>query len=355
MTSFLKKFNFVKDIGDIRPIPNEIYNYITNFVNSDFKKHFQIVIDKICCQFKTLYRQKRMKYQGYEVSGTPLSASGMHYRLHDLNILRLALRHCIDHFYNEDSQNWDYLKQFIYDKKRPIFVKRCFIPFLLQQLEFSHENKKEELFKAIKSILSLKKGLPNTEDIVMYELYSNKLLNIPEEYLKDIIESILYKYNSDKISYGIFLIQNLVYLISNEKTDFEKYLTDIISDVKFRGSYIYEDILAILAKNMNNLHIRNFVLNLTNDGIIDLHELYKQPWNMGDYKYGFLYEIIKSYWKNNDSRGSGRKILNQCLHDDDEGSIEFIAYFIENLSMETTSGETIMVEKNIKFHSIYFR
>ena len=344
-----EKFNFIKDTGDIRPIPNEIYCYITDFINSDFKKHFQIVIDKMYSQFQTVCKKKGVKYKGYKTSGVLLSGFGIQHKLHDLNILRLALRHCIDDFYNENPKNWDFLKQFIYEEKYPIFAKRCFIPFLLQQLESSHEAQREKFFKALNFILSLKEDLPRTEDVVMYEFYSNKhkLLDIPEKYLKCIIQNILYKYEKNKISYDIFLIQNLIYLVSNGKTSFEKNLKSIISDSKSRRSYIYEDILEILAKNMNSPNIQKFVLNLIDNQIIDLYELSKQPWSKGVYIYDFLNEIIKSHWKSNDTRGE--EILKQCLHDDDKRSIKFIAHFIGNLSMETTSDKKVMVEKTLEF------
>ena len=259
-----KKYDFTKWIDQqLMKYNQSYYDYIEYFIDTDFKRNFPLVIKSLSNQFQSLYMSYGYDsdfYKGYEISGGGYSGWRNNYTLHVLP-LESILSICIDKFY-EKTKDWNYLESFVYleyDKNNPVFVKRSFIPFLLKQLKESSEENSEDnkFYKALKVILKIKKGLPFTEDIL-----ANKLIHyhstIKDIYLKKLVEMILYKYSKEGISYNIFIIQLLLQLIENSKSNFKIYLKNILLNEFFRKHYIYEQTLSLFESRITNKNINKF-------------------------------------------------------------------------------------------------
>ena len=219
-----------------------------------------MVVKNLSDRFVSLYMSYGYKpdfYKGYEITGG-YSGSGNNY---DPDILPLesVLSKCICKFY-EETKDWKYLSPFIhsqYDKDNPVFVKRSFIPFLLNQLNESSEKNPEDnnFYKALKSILKIKKGFPSTEHILAKTL---REVNIKDNYLKELVEMILYKYSENGMSYDILTIQFLLHLIENGKSNFKIYLKKILLNKDFKNHYVYKQALDLFERKMENKNIKEF-------------------------------------------------------------------------------------------------
>ena len=257
-----KKYNFTRFRDSLTEYNRAYYDYIENFINKDFKKNFPLVIENLSNQFKCLYESYGYEsdfYKGYEIMGGGYSGSESNYNLHTLP-LESILSRCISKFYKK-PEDWEYLNYFIYskiDKENPVFVKRSFIPFLLEQLETSKKNSEDNKFyKALESILKIKKGIPFTEDILVNEL-NHIHLKIKDSYLKKLIKMILYKYSEEGISYNIFIIQLLFQLIESGKSNFKIYLKKTLLNKAFKKHYIYERTLRLFESKITNQYINRF-------------------------------------------------------------------------------------------------
>ena len=290
------------DFTSTRDYQGDIYrNYIEEFINKDFKINFPLVVKHLVEQFTVLYKKeyRYKEYAGYELAGGGYSGFSGQYNLQSFNWESL-LSYCIIQFYSK-TKDWEFLKPVIYapwDKENPVFVKRSFIPFLLQQLNGSSEEnpKKNKFYKALETILEIKKGFPTTEDIVINELkkYSETLdvkqnslefddfvneafgtkeslraenvnknnVGIPDVYLRFIIRKILYKYSETGISYNILLIQLIVQFIANGNLQFKEDLKKILLDKKFKSFHVYELALRIIEKKIKNQYIKEFFIEI---------------------------------------------------------------------------------------------
>ena len=256
-----KKHNLTRCRDSLSGYNNSYYEYIASFINQDFKKNFPLVIKSLSNQFKCLYESYGYEsnfYKGYEIMGGGYSGWGGNYKLHRLP-LESILSSCISKFY-KNTEDWTYLKSFIdskTDKDNPVFVKRSFIPFLLEQLEISKQSpENNKFYKALKSILKIKNGTPFTEDILVDELHIHS--KIKDNYLEKLIKLILYKYSKEGISYNIFIIQFLFQCIENGKSNFKIYLKKILLNKDFKNHYIYEQTLILLENKLKNKHINSF-------------------------------------------------------------------------------------------------
>ena len=238
------------------------YKYIRKFIDIDFKNNFQIVINKLNEQFKWLYKEKYNKtYKGYEVIGLTFSGIDSHYSLYRLKI-EFLFDKCIKEFYNK-TKDWEYL-EFIINNNRNMFVKRSFIPFLLEHCQsnasLEEHPKGNKFYKILESVLSIKKGVPRTEEVVAQYLYRNlyKNLNIQDIYLEHTIDTILYKYSKEGVSFSIIIIQLLFHLIENGKLQFKKHLKRILFNKEFKNYFIYKNSINILENKIHNQNILDF-------------------------------------------------------------------------------------------------
>ena len=242
-----------------------LYNYIEEFINNDFEKNFHTIVKQLVNQFTMLYSNSNI-YTGYELSGGIYSGSNNCYDL-DTFQWESILSRCIEQHYNIKNSS-EFLKSMVYskvNKDNPIFIKRSCIPLLLKKLQNASEKnpRENEYYKYLKSILSIKGGIPSTEDVVIHELYS-KYSQIPDIYLNQIIEQILYKYSDKGVSGNILVIQFIVYLIEVEKLQFKEDLKRILSDKKLSSHHVYTDILKILESKLHNQNIKEFFNEIKN-------------------------------------------------------------------------------------------
>ena len=270
MEFIFKKHNFTEWIDQqLRKYNQSYYNYIEGFIDKDFKRNFLLAIKELNNQFQSLYESYGYDsdfYKGYERIGG-YSGIGNNYDLHVLP-LEPILSRCIDKFY-EKTKDWGYLKSFVdsqYSIDNPVFVKRSFISFLLKKLEKDIEKKPEnnKFYKALTSILKIKKGLPSTEDVLTNELYRIHS-SIKDNYLEKLLEIILYKYSKEGISYNILTIQLLFQLIGNGKLNFKKYLKKILLNETFKKSYVYERTLRLFESKITNENINEFFSEVKNE------------------------------------------------------------------------------------------
>ena len=273
-----KKYNFVRMLDDQY---HSHYHYIEEFINKDFKNNFLVVCKELTKQFTILYKSYGFKdYPGYEYAGGRHSGSIGRFNLH-IPKWEYVLSHCIIGFYNK-TKDWGFLKPLIfkeYDKSHPIFIKRSFILFLLNQLKKNAKLKpeKNKFYKALEFILKIKDGLPRTEEVVAYKIYKNKGLNdMPDTYIDQIINKILYKYSPEGVSYDILFIQLLVQYISIGKTQYKEHLKRILLNKDFKNNFRYNQTLSILDKHISNKNIKDFYYEIKNEIQDDLNTLYHQ-------------------------------------------------------------------------------
>ena len=265
-----KKYDFTKFHENLTEYNHSYYNYIEKFINKDFKTNFPLVIKNMSSQFQDLYKSYGYDpdfYKGYEMIGGGYSGFGNNYNLHVLP-LESVLSRCICHFYNK-NKDWKCLSSFIFsecNRDNPIFVKRSFIPFLLNQLKKPPEERPEDngFYKALVFILKIEKGLPFTEDVFINEL-RHIHSSIKNCYLEKLLKIILYKHSKEGISYSILIIQFLFQLIESGRLNFKSYLKKILLNETFKKHYIYDQALGLFDSKITNRHINDFFNEIKNE------------------------------------------------------------------------------------------
>ena len=224
------------------------------------KTNFSLVVGNMVNQFQDLYTSYGYgpgSYKGYEIIGGGYSGSGSNYDLHVFPIESI-LSDCIRDFYIQ-NKDWKHLSSFIFsecNKSNPVFIKRSFIPFLLNQfIKFQKDNR---FYKALVYILKIERGLPSTEDILINELHSIHS-KIKDCYLDKLLKIILYKYSEEGINSSIMTIQFLFRLIESGKLNFKAYLKGMFLNEAFKNNYrIYVQSLRLFESRMENKYIRDF-------------------------------------------------------------------------------------------------
>ena len=322
-----RKYNFVRIMDDQY---HSHYDYIEEFINKDFKSNFPVVLKELINQFTILYKSYGFKdYLGYEYAGGGHSGSIGQYNLH-VPKWEYVLSSCIAFFYNK-TKDWKFLQSLINkkcDKNYPVFIKRSFIPFLLNQLKKNDNLKPEQnkFYKALESILEIKDGLPHTEEVVTYKIYKNTGLNdIPDTYIDQIINKILYKYSSEGISYDIFLIQLLVQYISIGKTQYKEHLKRILLNKEFKNNFRYNQTLSILDKYVRNTNVKNFYYEIKKEIQDDLNMFYHSNLLYTDVKENLessIKKLVNSSSKKKMDQLAG--IINQAILKNDYQLIKVV-------------------------------
>ena len=261
-----KKHNFANDRESQTEYNRGYYEYIEEFIDKDFKKHFPLAIKELSAQFQRLYKIYGYDYKGYEITGGS-SGFGNNYAPRILP-MESVLSSCIIKFYKE-AKDWEYLYSFVHskhNKNNPVIVKRSLIPFLLSQLKESDETDPEDnrFYKALESVLKIKKGIPFVEDILINEL-RHIHLSIKDNYLEKLIKAVLYKYSEDGISYSILTIQFLFQLIEDGKFSFKPHLRKILLNEAFKKYYIYDRALRLFESKITNQNINSFFNEIKNE------------------------------------------------------------------------------------------
>ena len=336
-------FDFTSDdfenVVETHPI---IYSFVKDFIKENLEKNFSYVVRKISEQFDIYYNGK---YRGYEWVGSGISQAGSTYSITDKGVVRFLFQPLFLELYKEKPQEaWQFFKQKILDKAKkratkqnPIYLKRALIPILLERLQDKRirGRQKEESFEYLKNILWIKKGIPNTSEIIFYELCKRDLNKIGFDRIMELIhiDTVKYKRKNYLAGYptNLFVISTLIKLIKLGYKPAKNFYIDLIKKpdfVKYDRYYdSFEQIVShgipgtdpdFIVEIFNNMDFKKYLNSLKDDIVWD--------------KSGLISGLIKRDWQ--DSKERGRKIIKALLKKKPPSKkvLEFLAKPIRDLS-----------------------
>ena len=261
-----------------------------------------------------MFKKYKWQYQGYELMGST----------RDYNIIKRFTK-CIIKFY-DDSNDWDVLKKIIAENEQT-FVRRSFIPFLLNQLERNENENKEDIQKTLFFIIKNTKGIPFCSEIVSYYLL-NSYQNFSDSSLKELLCQLIHS-REEILYFDESVIKLLVKLIPKD-IYFRKMLKELIPQIKERRSFDYSELLDLLTKNFEKNGFKDFISELLKDDFIRLEDLVNED------SYGmqsFLYKVLTS-----DFMKYSYFIENRISSSSKE-SLDFVASFLDHVLYSVNMSE----------------
>jgi len=258
-----KYFDFTRD--DCRNVTEthpKIYKIVKEFVALDLNTNFPYVVQKITSQFNHNYKGK---YKGYEWSGSGVSQVGSSYFITDRGVVRLLFEPLFSEMYKADPKGaWEFFKRKILEKARtsatresPVYLKRALVPILLGCLDnedADKQNKKEALLY-LENILLIKKGIPNTSEIIFDGLRRRDLKRIGLSNVMRLIEidSIKYKRDDNPAGYptNLFAVDTLCTLIRSNYLPAKNFFINLLDKPEFiRRDELYDSFELLVAQGI---------------------------------------------------------------------------------------------------------
>jgi hypothetical protein len=336
-------FDFTSDdfsnVIETHPI---VYSLVKDFIKEDIKINFDYVIRKISGQFDIIYNGK---YKGYEWMGAGISQAGSTYSIADKGIVRLLFEPLFMELYQSNPKGaWRFFEDRILNrakvratKNTPIYLKRALIRILLDRLEKEEltTQEKSEIFDYLKNILKMKKGIPETSEIIFDKICRRDLNKIGFEKVMSLIEIDSFKYRRKDYPAGyptnLFVISTLINLIKAgykqakdfylgliRKPDFVKHDQHYDSFEQMVAQGLPESDPDFIVEIFNNIDFEKYLDNFEKDFVWD--------------KSGLISGLIKKDWQDNRTRG--QQIITTLLKDKTPSKkvLEFLAGPITGLS-----------------------
>ena len=334
-------FEFTGDVFDNLTVTHEIiYSLVKGYILDNFSDNINYVINKISSQFNILYNGK---YRGYEWSGSSISQAGRDYSITDLGIVRYLLKPLFDEVYKvNQSVYWKYFKKEILFKKafsfeNPIYLQRALVQILIERLKDDSltDIQKQETFKYLSKILLIKKGIPNTSEVIFAELRNHDLGKIGYSSVIKLIksDSVKYKRRGNEAGYptNLFVMQTLIRLIENGFEPAKQLYLDLIRKPEFIDRDKWYDSFELLTDYKISESDPNFIVSIFNN--IDLEGYLKKTSYIDDAwdKGKLLVGLINRDWQDNSSRG--KVIINRLLRNQSPGKeiLQFMTGFLSDL------------------------
>lgn len=198
-----------------------IYAFVKDYVKKSLTRNFPFVCKKLGLQFQSRFGGL---YKGYELIGSGISQSGNIFSITDKGIVRFLWEPLFRELYSErKASSWEFFKKKILDvnpcgadNDTPIYLKRSLIPILIERLSDDNLSQTEKAASCayLKNILSIKKGIPNTSDIVFDNIRGKDFEKIGCETVMSLICIDSHKYGQDGYPTNVFVMSSLVKLIS---------------------------------------------------------------------------------------------------------------------------------------------
>lgn len=339
-----KYFDFTSDdfdnVTETHPL---VYSFVKEFIMDNLSRNFRYIIRKISDQFNAEYNGK---YKGYEWMGSGVSGWGSNYSITDKGVVRLLFQPLFLGLYRKDEKkSWVFFKTEILEKSKkipnksnPVYLKRALIPILLERLtdQSLSNGDKEKSFKYLENVLSIKKGIPDSSDIIFYALRNSDLQQIGFEKIMKLINIDLIKFKRKGYIGGyptsLFTIAALIKLIRLGHRPAKDHFLDLIKKPDFikydnRNYNSFELLIAegipesdpnFIVELFNNFDFEKYLNTFDRDFVWD--------------KSGLITGLIKRDWKDNTSRG--QQIVAALLKNKTPGTkvLEFLAGPIRDLS-----------------------
>lgn len=319
-----------------------IYSFVRDFIKENLEINFNYVVRKVSEQFNIQYNGK---YKGYEWIGSGISQAGSSYSIADKGVVRLLFQPLFLKLYDENPHEaWRFFRQRILDKAKkgatkdnPAYLKRTLMPILLKRLqdEALTTKEKKESFKYLENILWIKKGIPNTSEIIFSELRGSDLNKIGLDKVMQLINIDSFKYKRRNYPGGyptnLFAISTLISLIKLGYRPAKDFYLDLIRKPDFvkrdRHYDSFEQIVAqglpetdpdFIVEIFRNIDFEKYLNSFEEDIVWD--------------KSGLISGLIKKNWQDKTTRG--QQIITALLKDKTPSKkvLEFLAGPIRDLA-----------------------
>lgn len=342
-----------------------IYSFVKDFIKENLQKNFNYAVKKISEQFNIQYNGK---YKGYEWMGSGISQAGSSYSIADKGVVRLLFHPLFLEIYNEDRHKaWQFFKQKILDKAKksatkdsPAYLKRSLIPILLKRLQDEElkTREKKELFKYLENILWIKKGIPDTSEIIFSELRGSDLNKIGHDKVMQLINIDSFKYKRKNYPGGyptnlfaISILINLIKLGYRPAKDFYLSLirkSDFVKRDRHYGSF--EQLVAhglpesdpdFIVEIFKNIDFEKYLNSFEEDIVWD--------------KSGLISGLIKKDWQDNTTRG--QQIITTLLKDKTPSKkvLEFLAGPIRDLAQHNATKTYELLSPYLQNKDIFWK
>lgn len=356
-----KYYDFTSDdFENVVETPPLIYKFVRNYICSNLKinfKNFKYVVGKISAQFNAIYGGG---FKGYERAGGGRLQVGNTYSISDKGVVRLLFKPLFLEMYEGNKANsWLFFKRNILLKRisrnNPVFLYRALIPIVMERISDNTLSaaKREDAFLALKDIVQIIKGLPQTSEMVFYLLSQGEL----NQYgLNRIIELI--KLDASKYEPGyptsLFAIHVLVKLIKIGYEPAKEYFLSLIKRKDFaRYDNHNFDSFELLIKEQIPGTDPGFIVDIFNT--IDFAKYLNESnsdivWD----KSGIITGLIEKDWAEGAVRGE--KIVHCLLSKEapSEQVLDFLAAPIRELSKIDPVKTYAMISPYLKNKDVFW-
>lgn len=222
----------------------KIYSLVKHYILCDFDGNFGYILKRICSQFDLVYGGR---YDGNENTASGLSQAGSRYTITDKGIVRLLFTPIFESMYaQEPDKAWTLFKRKVLNKapkqpnkNNPAFLKRALIPVLLTRMQHTSltRTEKRECLQYLKNILAIKKGVPETSEILFVQLRKQDLRRIGFANVLILvrIDSVKYRRKAHPAGYptNLFVLATLVELIKAGSQLARRYLLALVAKPDF--------------------------------------------------------------------------------------------------------------------------
>lgn len=222
----------------------KIYGVVNDYIVRDFEVHFDYVVNAICSQFDLLYGGH---YDGCEHTASGRSQAGSSHSITDKAMVRLLFSPVLESMYAEEPDKaWSLFKRKVLKKapkqpnrNNPAFLKRALIPVLLGRMQDTKLAKadKRECLQFLKNILAIKKGVPETSEILFDQLRKQDLRRIGFANVLALVrmDSVKYRREGHPAGYptNLFVVATLVALIEGGSQIARRYLLALVAKPDF--------------------------------------------------------------------------------------------------------------------------
>ena len=242
------------------------------------------------------------------------------------------------------SVYWKYFKKEIlsFSKtavsiKNPIYLKRALVPILIERLKdgLLTDMQKKESFAYLSIILLIKKGIPNTSEVIFAELQNHDLGEIGYSSVFKLIESDSVKYKRKRNDAGyptnLFAMQTLVQLIEKEFEPAKQFYLDLIKKPEFIERDKWYDSFELMTDCKISESDPDFIVriidNIDLEGYLKKTSFIDDAWDKGKLLVG----LINRDWQDNGSRG--KAVINRLLRNQPgEEILQFVTGFLSDLT-----------------------
>jgi len=357
-------FDFTSDDFDnLTATHPRIYQIVVSFIKEDPEKNFDVVVEHVGNQFDSEYGGR---FTGYEWVGSGVGQMGSCYSITDRGVVRILFAPLFESMYEESPvEAWGFFTNRILGKgvkrasrRYPIFLKRALIGVLFQRIEDSDEGSsdKSEALKYLISILQMKKGIPNTSEVIFNGLRGRKLLGDHPAICMELIKADSVKYRTKSRRAGLptslLVLEVLIQMIASGYEPAKRFFLGLVGKSEFFQADKHYDTFELLAKHGIPESDPDYVVEVF--GHMKLREYLKglrdsDLWDKGQIITG----IVKRDWK--DGANRGEQIIEELLESGEPKSIEFVNRCIDELTRIDSYKTYLLIKRYLRSKAAFWK